>query len=284
MRRSSFRDGRLLVAPLLLALSGCQTGEEAGNDLTPAAANAGAPQPQAAAAVVNAADDTAATAAAQDQIASKTELLEFSYGWPAEAIRIAPLNTWLKGNGDGIFKKWHADARRAFADSRKDGWVWRTYSYGERYAVQADTPRMLVLVSEGYQYTGGAHGMPISTAIIWDKQQARRLATTQIIDLPALKAVAEARFCEALDAERATRRGEPVPPDRPDMFDECIDITKQLVVPVSKGGSALDTVRVMIGPYEAGSYAEGSYVIDLPVTGDLLPVIRPAYRGIFAVD
>ncbi len=284
MIRSSFADCRLRLLPLLLALGACQPGGEVGNDNAAGTANAGSAPPQAAAAAVNEAEEPAATAAAQDQIAFKSDVLEFSYGWPAQAVRIAPLNAWLKGNGDSIFTKWQADAREAFADSQQDGWVWRTYSYEERFAVEADTPRMLVLVSEGYLYTGGAHGMPISTAIIWDRQRAKRLATAQLIDLPALKSAAEERFCEALDAQRAERRGEPVPPGRPGMFDECVDITKQLVVPVSTGGGALDTIRVMIGPYEAGPYAEGSYVIDLPMTNDLLPVVRPAYREAFTVN
>ncbi len=277
-------DARSLLLPAILLASACQPGDGGNDAATSASAgNAAASEAQVEPQAGNVAEDPAQTAAAQDQIASSNDMLTFAYGWPAEATRIAPLDAWLRGNGETILRKWQAEASQALADSKKDGWVWRTYSYEERYAVEADTPRMLVLVSEGYLFTGGAHGMPIATAIIWDKQQGKRLGTRQVIDLAALKSVAEDRFCKALDAERAQRRGQPVPPERPDMFDECIDITKQLVVPVSRGGEVLDTIRVMIGPYEAGPYAEGSYVIDLPLTADLMPVVRPAYRAAFAV-
>lgn len=274
---------RLLLVPALLAAAACQPQDGPENGSSPSSQDPVASQVAAETPATNTVDNSAQPAAAPVQIASTTEMLEFSYGWPAEATRIAPLDAWFRGNGEAIQRKWQADAKQALADSKKDGWVWRTYSYEERYGAQADTPRMLVLVSDGYQYTGGAHGMPIATAVIWDKQRSKRLATGQVIDLAALKRVAEDRFCEALDMERAERRGEPVPADRPDMFDECIDITRQLVVPVSTRGGALDTIRVMIGPYEAGPYAEGSYQIDLPVTGDLLAVVRPAYRTAFAI-
>lgn len=274
-------DARTLLLPALLLGAACQPGGGQGSGGAPA--NSATPQAAETAPPADLANGVSPAPAPQAQIASADDVLEFSYGWPAEATRIAPLDAWFRVNGTTILRKWQADSKRALADSRKDGWVWRTYSYEERYAVQADTPDMLVLVSEGYQFTGGAHGMPITTAVLWDKQRGKRLATSQLIDLAALKSVAEDRFCEALDAERAERRGEPVPADRPGMFDECIDITKQLIVPVSAGGKMLDTIRVMIGPYEAGAYAEGSYVIDLPVTGELLKVVKPAYRTAFAV-
>lgn len=279
MTRFSFAGGCPFVIPLILLIAGCQQPADAGNDGARETANAGTAQPSAAAS--NAVEEEAATAPAPAQIASKTDLLEFSYGWPAEAAAIPSLDAWLRGNGDAILKRWQAQSKRDFAASKADGWVWRTYSYEERYAVAADTPLMLVMISEGYMYTGGAHGMPVSTAIIWDKAARKRLATEQVIDIAALKRIAQARFCEALDRQREEKRGEPVPPDRPGMFDECVDITKQMIVPVSVGGRALDTIRVIIGPYEAGPYAEGTYVIDLPMTSDLLPAVKPAYRAAF---
>lgn len=267
------------VSLMGLALGGCQQQAASPNnamaDDVPVPGNVAAPAQDEA----NAADPV--TAAAQEQIALSSDLLIFKYGWPREGAEIAPLNTWLRGNGETILKRWQAQAKRDFAASKDDGWVWRTYSYEERYAVAADTPRMLVMISDGYQYTGGAHGMPIATAIIWDKGSARRLATGQVIDVSALKRIAQARFCEILDEQRAEKRGEPVPADRPDMFDECIDIAKQMIVPVSTGGSTLDTIRVIVGPYEAGPYAEGSYVIDLPMTTDLLPAVKAGYRAAF---
>ncbi len=218
-------------------------------------------------------------------ISSKADGLEFSYKWPAAASAIPALNDWLRGNGEKLRAENQSAAGDAQAEAKKDGFPFNGYSYEEDYATVADTPRMLVLLSSGYIFTGGAHGMPVSTAILWDKTTQKRLATGAMIDLPRFAALTKKRFCEALDKQRAEKRGEPVRHDDPnelDEFDQCIDMTKQLVLPISRGGKALDTVHVLIGPYEAGPYAEGSYEIDLPLDGALLATVKPAYRDAFA--
>ena len=218
---------------------------------------------------------------------SKADGLEFSYKWPAEAAAIPELNAWLRANGEKIRADNQKQARSDQASAKKDGYPFNDHSYQEDYAVVADTPAMLVLLSDGYVYTGGAHGMPINTAIIWDKAGKKRLATAALIDMPRLAAAARTRFCEELDRQRAKKRGAPVTRADPNEivdFVSCVDLTKQLVLPVSKGGEALDTIRIVIGPYEAGPYAEGSYVIDMPIDAALLATVKPAYKAAFATS
>jgi hypothetical protein len=143
---------------------------------------------------------------------------------------------------------------------------------------------MLVLLSEGYVFTGGAHGMPINTAILWDRATGRRLATATLVSIPRIAELTRKRFCAALDAQRAQKRGGPVRHDDPNQingFVDCVDMTKQLLLPVATGGAALDTLRVVIGPYEAGPYVEGSYVIDLPFDTAMLATVKPPYRDAF---
>ncbi|MET0137356.1 MAG: DUF4163 domain-containing protein [Sphingobium sp.] len=214
---------------------------------------------------------------------------EFSYKWPAAASAIPPLNDWLRGNGEKLLAENRAQAMADRAEAKKDGYNFPGSSYEEDYATVADTPHMLALLSEGYVYTGGAHGMPINTAILWDKAAQKRVGTGAMIDLPRFTAASRTRFCAELDKQRAEKRGEPVRHDDPNEiseFNQCVDMAKQLILPVSakgaSGGVALDIVRVVIGPYEAGPYAEGSYVIDLPMTAALLATVKPAYKAAFA--
>jgi hypothetical protein len=90
-------------------------------------------------------------------------------------------------------------------------------------------------------------------------------------------------FCKALNRERTARRGEPVMADSDDPFDQCIDPTASTVILGSSNRQQFDRVGILIGPYEAGPYAEGAYEITLPVTKAVLMAVKPQYRSIFAL-
>ena len=47
-------------------------------------------------------------------------------------------------------------------------------------------------------------------------------------------------------------------------------------------GLAAGQIGVLIGPYEAGPYVEGGYEVTLPVTAEVLAVVKPEYRASFA--
>lgn len=225
-----------------------------------------------------------APAAQPVKLAEKIDGFEFSYAWPAEAAAIPALDHWLRGNAEAQRIRARRDAMADKASAAKDGYNFNAHSYDETYAIVGNTPLMLVLLSDGYVYTGGAHGMPINTAILWDKAAGKRLATAQMLDIARLANLSRKAFCAELDRQRAEKRGEPVRHDDPNElvdFVQCVDMTKQLILPVSKGGKSLDTVQVVIGPYEAGPYAEGTYVIDLPMDDRLLAAVKAPYRNAF---
>jgi hypothetical protein len=255
-----------------------------------AIANAANAVTAAANAVVATASNTTAAASnatsGAAEIASKKDGLAFSYKWPARAAAIPQLDTWFRSNAETLRSRARKGALADREAAGEAGFDFRNHSYQEVFSVVADTPLMLVLLSEGYAYTGGAHGMPISTAVIWDKATDRRLAITDMIDIPALVQSTGTQFCTELDRQREKKRGAPVVANDPNAlpeFSKCVDMAKQLILPVSHGGKALDTIRVVIGPYEAGPYAEGSYVIDLPVNAAMLSTVKPVYRDAFAV-
>lgn len=279
MRRVSDFTRFLLIGGAL-SLPACSGNAPEKNE----AANQAAPRPVASspAAPVNAADP----GPGPQSLSSKTETFEFSYKWPAEAAAIPELSAWLKGNGEKMRADNVGEAQSDAVEAKKSGYPFIAHSYDETFKVVADTPHLLVLLSDGYVFTGGAHGMPFTTTILWDKATKKRLATKAILDVPRLATVAKAHFCAALDKEREKRRGEPVAQDKSgiDDFTKCVDFTKDEIVPVAKEtrGPALDTIRIVIGPYEAGPYAEGSYVIDLPVDQALLTAVKEPYRGWFA--
>lgn len=218
-------------------------------------------------------------------VRDKAGKIEFSYEWPQAAASIAELDSWLRGNGERLRAKTMGEGRAEEAEAKKSGYELSGYSYDETWGVAGDIPALLVLQSEGYVFTGGAHGMPIVTTLLWDKAAKKRLAVGALLDEPALIAAIKGRFCKALDAEREKRRGAPVDasdPDELDDFVKCVDPAKQTILPVSLKGKALDTIRIVIMPYEAGPYAEGIYRIDLPVDAAVLATVKPAWRGSFS--
>lgn len=273
---------RRLFAPFvaMMALAACSDGTpDGGQSANKVPSDTAAPTENAATANI------ATPARGPQTLATNTESLEFSYSWPSEAASIPALDTWLRSNGEKLRAENLAGAREAQADAKKNDYPFHGYSYAEEYATVADTPRMLVLLSTGYVFTGGAHGMPINTAIIWDKTTQKRLAADALIDIQRFATLSKKRFCDTLDSQRAEKRGGPVRHDDPNQlsdFVQCVDMTKQLILPVSKGGKALDRVQVVIGPYEAGPYVEGSYEIELPLDAALLATVKPAYRDAFA--
>ena len=87
---------------------------------------------------------------------------------------------------------------------------------------------------------------------------------------------------EAVDAQRAGKRGVALPLSGDDYDTACPPLGDQVVVPVdSDGNGRFDLLRVLIPPYGAGPYAEGVYQIELKVDAATLASIAPYYRSSF---
>lgn len=219
-------------------------------------------------------------------IERKDDVLEFGYAWPKEAAAIPPLDAWLRAHADMQYGQAHKEGEEGREVSRQGDFPFHPYSFDQKWSVVADLAPVLVMQAEGYSYTGGAHGMPFVASLIWDRAAGKALATGVLIDRTALARLAHDAFCRELDRQRAEKRGSAVTPGADDPipeFNRCVDMTQQEILPFSRGGKGLDGIRVVIGPYAAGPYVEGSYQIDLPLTKALLPAIRPAYRHWFSL-
>lgn len=273
--------GTTVAAGLLVVLAACGSQDEKttrGNG-----ANA----------VINAAPGNAPSANATKPVPAPTEdveiemddpALDFAYSWPARAAAIPRLEAWLRSNAKSLREQALSVGREDAKSAKEGGFPFHQHSYEESWAVVADVPRILVLQSEGYVFTGGAHGMPVSTVILWDKVAEGRRAIADIIDVKAMAAAATPAYCKALAVERTKKRGgDPAPiVDKDDPFNGCPALERQMLLPVSSvPGSPLDRLRVYIGPYEAGPYAEGVYEMDLPLNGAMLRAVNAEWRDAF---
>lgn len=215
------------------------------------------------------------------QQSEKTPQVEFLYAYPAQAAQVpelvAKFQKALTVTRADALKMAREDEKAA----RQSDFPFHAHESETRWTVTADTPRFLALQSENYSYTGGAHGMTGYDALLWDRARSRETRLEALMTAPAaFAAVIHDRFCAALDKARAEKRGAPVKRGDDD-FTQCIDPMKQVLVPTSKDGKLIDGVTVVIGPYSAGPYAEGSYEIALPVDAAIYRTIKTEYQDAF---
>ncbi|MFC3440935.1 DUF4163 domain-containing protein [Sphingobium rhizovicinum] len=211
----------------------------------------------------------------------KSAFLEFSYAYPAQAAAIPFLVDKFGKEAQSSKADALSMAKADSESAKKAGYPFRPHSLETQWRVAADTPRFLSLRSETYVYTGGAHGMTGYDVVLWDKARRRETSVKALMTTPAAFAAAiRDRFCEELDRERVEKRGEPVVRGDDD-FTKCIDPMEQVLAPASKDGKLIDGVTVIIGPYSAGPYAEGSYEVALPVDAAMRKAIKTEYQDGF---
>lgn len=225
----------------------------------------------------------AAQSAGAISIESDDGVLEFSYKHPAELGAIPALATLLRSEAEQA----RDEARKAALDDRDsaktDGYVYHPHSLGIVWEVVTQTPRFLSLSSSFYTFTGGAHGNYGFAGLVWDRQAGQRLAAIDLFaSKAALKAAVLKPFCAGLDAERR-KKGMAKPQDGA-TFPRCVDpVGEATIVPGSTNRRQFNRIGFLMEPYVAGSYAEGSYEVTLPVTAAVLAAVKPEYRNAFAL-
>lgn len=214
----------------------------------------------------------------------ETELYEFAYSYPDAAAGIEGLRAMLDRKLDDTKGELVTTARGNREEAKKDGYPYHAHSMQVDWKVVTDLPGWLSLSAEMYQYSGGAHGMSGFDTLVWDRgADTARKPMDFFTGQDALRSALQAPFCNALDKEREKKRGEPVRHDSSDMFAECIDPTAQTLILGSTNGKTFDRIGILVAPYEAGPYAEGSYEVTLPVTGKVMAALKPQYRSAFSV-
>ena len=275
----------LLALPLLLAGCGSpapKADQPSSGAPAPVSVATPAPAPSGAATPVSVALPQAAPVA----MAEKTNLLDFKYSWPAAAAAIPPLDARLRADARTTRQHMKNQAAKAKSESETGSFPFHSYESSNEWKVEGDTPKLLALRDSFYEYTGGAHGMSGFQFILWDRALGHDITTLDLFaDKAAAMASLKRAFCPALNRERAKRRGAPVPPSdggQDDWMNGCPDLAKQVLIPSDVTQGRFTTIHVLIGPYEAGPYAEGTYDIVLPITRSLRALAKPGYADALA--
>lgn len=212
-------------------------------------------------------------------IRAKTADYSFDYRYPAPVARIAGLKRGLDAEAAAIRARTAREAAEDRREAKASDFPFRPHSYEKTWKMVTDTPRFLSLSSDSYAYTGGAHGQPASSALLWDKKAGRRLETKAVFaSLSALQAAIRTDYCAKLKVEQRRRNQGTL-----SSMNACPSVKDLTLLLGSTQGRAFDRIGLIADPYVAGSYAEGAYEVTLPVTPALIAAVKPDYRGAFAV-
>ncbi|MBS0254122.1 MAG: DUF4163 domain-containing protein [Proteobacteria bacterium] len=259
--------------------------------LTVACKPAGGPAPApSASAAASAAPVAVASAAASASAGTARVVSEssasytFAYAYPAPAAAIPALKSWLDADLAKARKEVASEAQEGKKDAAEAGYPFNPHSSETKWQVVTDLPGWLSLSALTSGYSGGAHGNYGFVALLWDKGANQQREVTSLFTAKAALAQAlKGPFCAELNRQRAKKRGAPIDPASTDEFDKCIDPTGSTLILGSSDHQHFDRIGVLIGPYEAGSYAEGSYEVTLPVTPAVLATVKPQFKAAFAL-
>jgi hypothetical protein len=211
----------------------------------------------------------------------KNDLIDFHYGWSAEAAAIPQLVDRLRKEMEKAKAELIASAKEDKAFRDKEGYDFNAYSSTTDYNTAGQTSRLLSLSVEAASYTGGAHGNSGTSGLLWDRRLASEIKVADLFAAPAnLDGLLTQRWCDALNKAREEKRGEPVAGGG--MFDECPKLSEIAIVPTDKDKNGrFERLVLTASPYVAGPYVEGSYEIDLAVTPDVIAALKTDYRDSF---
>ena len=230
--------------------------------------------------VADAANDTDAEPGA---VELQNERAEFSHTWPAAANAIPKLAARFESEAQTALGEAQAMAAEDQAAARGEGWEFRPHAAEKEWETVADITDWLSLSALIYSYTGGAHPNYGYDSLVWDKRADTARAPLDLFrSAAAFKTALWGRFCDALDAERATRRGEAVDPQSDNAFNTCPEPREVTVLLGSSNTQTFHRIGILIGPYVAGPYAEGSYEFTFPVDSAVIDAVHPDYVEAFS--
>ena len=197
----------------------------------------------------------------------------FSYSFPIEAAAVPAIDALLRADARDVEEA----VRRAAAESRREfGRDFRPHEYRREWRADANLNELIALSGSSYGFTGGAHGNTQFVAFLWDRSAGERIQFRDLFSDPDAALAALARsFCPLLDQERARRR------EGGEGRSDCPELDDHPITLVTGTSGRIEAFRVLIEPYAAGAYAEGTYEIEVPVSDELLRLVRARFGAAF---
>jgi Deacetylase PdaC len=217
------------------------------------------------------------------RVDARTADYVFSYRWPAQVEALPALRAHLAADQAERKRTLAVVAAGARRDAAADPDLrFVPYTLQVEWQVVADLPGWLSLSQRNSHFEGGAHPNSGFDSRLWDRKAGRARAPSDLfVSKSALDAAMRGPFCDALDRERAERRRAPVNRASGDDFDACIAPSEQTLILGSTDRKHFNRIGLLVAPYAAGPYFEGSYDITVPVTPAVLQAVKPEFRAAF---
>jgi hypothetical protein len=263
-------------AALGVLLTGCSSPEEVAKGTGAVAAAT------ASAAASATASSTAGPVAFADSASKDDSAREFAYSWPAEVSAVPALADRFTAERDQLLAEQKTEWAEAVAEfAGQDCVACTNRSFEKTWEVVADLPRFLSLSASFYAYTGGAHGNGAYDALVWHREAKAAMDPKALFrSEAALQEALGDSWCKALKGERMKRLGADYSEDG--IF-TCPPIADLTLLLGSSNKQTFNRIGLLAAPYVAGSYAEGTYEVTLPVTPAVLAAVKPEYKAAFAL-
>lgn len=273
MKNANSRLGAVPILATLLLLTGCSEDTPAPTERARQVPVPGAPPDGLA--------DLAAKNAPASNVKESNDLIEFAYSYPRDAAAIPELAAWLDSDRATKRDALISAAQRDRSTAEKGEFPYRAHSHLQAWQRVTSTPRFLSLSAEVGTYMGGAHGMTNFDTLLWDRNRRKRLKPLDLFTSgEAFDAAIKENFCAGIKRAKAAKGI--IADDAPDsVFARCPPASTQTVWLGSTDGRYLDRMTIAIAPYEIGPFAEGSYKINVPVTGALVRTVKDEYARSF---
>lgn len=207
-------------------------------------------------------------------IERQTRTYQFTYAYPIEASAIPAIHSLLRADA----ARAQAATARAAAESRRDAGRghFLPHEFRQEWRTDANLTELIALSASIYSFTGGAHGNSQFTTFLWDRSARERIQFADLFSDPvAAMAEIQRSFCPLLDQERARRR------EGEEGRDDCPAVEDHPMTVVVGPSGRIEAFRVLIEPYAAGSYVEGTYEIEVPISDSLLRLVRARFGAGF---
>ena len=219
-----------------------------------------------------------AASASASHVHHKSPVLDFEYRWPVEASAIPAFRRQLTAQMNHDQSRYTKMAQADRRDRAEHKYPFFPYSFSRVLHFGGQTKRLVSFADERNVFTGGAHGNPSTRPLLWDLGLNKAVPFTDLF-ARSPKSVLQPRYCKQLAAQRKQKNGTD---NVPNIWEQCPDPLKQSVIPEDKDHDGrFETINVTANPYDVGSYAEGYYIVMLPVTPALLNALKPQYRASF---
>lgn len=227
----------------------------------------------------------APTPVAARSVAEENDTFEFAYAYPAAAGAIPSLKEVLDKDLDKTRELLAADARKGAIAAKSNGYPYNRYSHSVDWKVVTDIPAWLSMSALIGFYSGGAHPDSVFDTLLWDKiANVRRAPADLFASKAVLNAAIREPFCKELDKQRANKREVQELGGGIVEFEKCIEPVEQVLILGSSNGKAFDRIGILVAPYNAGPYSEGSYEVTVPVTAKVMAALKPGYRPAFVTQ